>query len=88
MNGKWQLKFLPGNTVRVVRNGKIVVVGTASFSAGKTRFVDRSGSYACGPGERTGVYTYRLVGRRLTFKAVADKCVGRKLLLTTKPFLK
>ena len=25
---------------------------------------------------------------RLTFKAIADKCVGRKLLLTTKPFLK
>ena len=88
LNGKWQLRFLSGKAIHVVRNGKIVVVGTAVFTDGRMKASDRSGSYACGADERTGVYTYRLTGRRLTFKAVADKCVGRKLLLTTKPFLK
>ena len=88
LNGKWQLRFLPGKTLHTVRNGKIVVVATAVFTDRRMTVSDRSGSYACGADERTGVYTYRLIGRRLTFKAVADKCVGRKLLLTTNPFLK
>jgi hypothetical protein len=88
LNGKWQLRFLPAKAVHVVRNGKIVVLGTATFTGGRMKFTDRSGSYACSAGERTGSYTYRVTGRRLTFKAVVDKCVGRKLLLTTKPFLK
>jgi hypothetical protein len=88
LNGRWQLRFLPRNVVRVVRNGKIVVFGAAIVTGSRVKVSDRSGSYACGPAERTGVYVYSVVGRRLTFKAVADRCVGRKLILTTKPYIK
>jgi hypothetical protein len=88
LNGKWQLRFLPGNAVRVVRNGKVVVFGRAIVIGSRVRVTDRSGSYACSPAEGTGVYLYKVLGRRLTFTAVADRCVGRKLILTTKPYLK
>lgn len=88
LNGKWQLKFLPGDELRVVRNGRVVVVAKAIVNGSRVKVIDRSGSYACSVAEGTGVYTYKVAGTRLTFKAVADKCVGRKLILTTKPFVK
>jgi hypothetical protein len=88
LNGKWQITFLPGSALRVARNGKVVVAGTAVFANGRMTVKDRSGSYACGPGERKGSYTYRLAARRLTFKALSDKCVGRKLFLTANPFVR
>lgn len=88
LNGKWQFKFLPRSEVRVIRNGRVVVVGKAVVTGSRVKFTDRSGSYACSAAEGAGVYTFRLAGARLTFKPVADKCVGRKLILTTKPFVK
>jgi hypothetical protein len=88
LNGKWQLRFLPGNAVRVVRNGKIVVFGRAIVTGSRVRVSDRSGPYACSSAEGAGVYLYSVVGRRLTFKVVADRCVGRKFILTTKPYVK
>jgi hypothetical protein len=88
LNGKWEFKFLPRSAVRVVRNGKTVVFGIAVVRGSRVRFSDRSGSYACSAAEGTGTYVYSVVGKRLTFKAVADRCVGRKLILTTKPFVK
>jgi hypothetical protein len=89
LNGRWQLKFLSGSTVHLVRNGKLVVVGKAiAIDVRRLRVSDRSGSYACNPREGNGIYTYRVAGRRITFRAVADKCIGRKLVLTTKPFVK
>jgi hypothetical protein len=87
LNGKWQLQFRPRGVVHLSRNGHLVVVGKASqIGSHRLKFRDRSGSYACSPAEGNGVYTYRLTGRRLTFTPVADKCIGRKLVLTTKPF--
>lgn len=89
LNGNWRLEFLSGGTLHIVRNGKLVVVSKATQLTGKRlRFSDRSGSYACSPSEAKGTYTYRLSGRRLTFAMVADKCLGRRLVLTTKPFIK
>ncbi len=88
LNGNWQIKFLPRNVVRVIRNEKLVVVGKATFVGSRVTFTDSSGSYACSKAEGHGVYTYSLVRTRLTFKPVSDRCVGRKLLLTTKPFVK
>jgi hypothetical protein len=87
LNGKWKLEFLPRGVVHTLRNGKLVVVGKAVRS-GKRRltFTDRSGPYACSASEGKGVYVYRPAGKRLTFTAIADKCVGRKLILTTKRF--
>jgi hypothetical protein len=89
LNGKWRLEFLPRGLVHVVRNGKLVVVGTAiRVGTRRLKVSDRSGSYACSAAEGHGVYAYRVAGRRLTFRAVADKCIGRKLVFTTKPFVK
>jgi len=89
LNGKWRLEFLSRSTVHLVRNGKLVVVGKAiRIGIRRLRVSDRSGSYACSTAEGNGVYTYRVDGGRLTFRAVADKCIGRKLVLTTKPFVK
>jgi hypothetical protein len=65
-----------------------VVFGRAIVTGGRVTVSDRSGPYACSAGERTGVYVFSVVGKRLTFKAIADPCVGRKLILTTKPFVK
>ena len=90
LNGRWQVEFSASSQVlRIVRNGKVVVVATASpLASRRLRIHDRSGSYACSRSEGDGVYGYALAGRRLTFTAVSDRCVGRKLVLTTKPFLK
>jgi hypothetical protein len=89
LNGRYELRFLAPNRVRVVRNGKVVVVGRTTIVGNRATFVDLSGQYACSTSEgKTGIYTYRLAGRRLTFTAVKDGCVGRKLVLTAKPFVK
>jgi hypothetical protein len=88
LNGKWQLQFRSREVVHLVRNGHLVVVGRATrIGTHRLKFRDRSGSYACSAAEGNGVYTYRVSGRRLTFTLVADKCVGRRLVLTTKPFV-
>jgi hypothetical protein len=88
LNGKWQLRFRPRGIVHLVRNGRLVVVVQATrIGTHRLQLRDRSGSYACTAAEGNGIYTYRVAGRRLTFTSVADKCVGRKLVLTTKPFV-
>jgi hypothetical protein len=89
LNGRWQLEFGAKGSVHIIRNGTIVVVGTASpLAGGRLKLHDRSGQYACSRSEGDGVYRYTRAGRRLTFAAVSDHCVGRKLVLTTKPYLK
>ena len=89
LNGRWRIEFLSGNVVHTFRNGHLVIVGKAVPIGGhRLRISDRSGSYACSRSEGTGVYAYRLSRNRVTFSAVTDKCVGRKLVLTTKPFVR
>jgi hypothetical protein len=89
LNGKWRIEFLSRNVVHTFRNGHLVIVGKAVPIGGRRLKVnDGSGAYACSRPEGNGVYTYRLSRKRLTFTAVADKCVGRKLVLTTKPFVR
>jgi hypothetical protein len=89
LDGKWRLVFLSRGVVHTVRNGKLVVVGKAvRVGAKRIAFSDRSGSYACEPAAGKGTYVYAVARRRLTFTAVKDKCVGRKLILTTKPFVR
>lgn len=89
LDGKWRLAFRSGGVVHTFRNGRLVVVGkTVRISPHRLSFSDQSGSYACKPSEGKGTYAYAVSGRRLTFTVVRDKCVGRKLVLTTKPFLR
>ncbi|MFL5959668.1 MAG: hypothetical protein ACJ75G_05300 [Gaiellaceae bacterium] len=89
LDGKWRLEFLPNSVVHTIRNGKLVVVGKAArIGAKRLLLSDQSGSYACDFSEGKGTYVYALSRGRLTFKVVKDKCVGRKLVLTTKPFVR
>jgi hypothetical protein len=88
LNGKWQLQFRARGVVHLVRNGRLVVVGKATrIGTRRLKLTDRSGSYACSVAEGNGLYTYRVAGRRLTFTLVSDKCIGRRLVLTAKPFV-
>ncbi len=89
LNGRWQVDFGTSRALRIVRNGKVVVLSTATPLAGRhLRIHDVFGPYACSKSDGDGVYRYALAGRRLTFTTVSDLCIGRKLVLTTKPFLK
>ena len=89
LDGKWQLDFRPAGVLHVLRNGKRVVSSRTTWT-GARRFKvhDRAGPYACSRSEGDGLYTYRFVSRRLVFRVVGDKCVGRKLVFTTKPYTK
>ena len=88
LNGKWRLEFKPKGRVHLYRNGRLVVVARATNVGRRLKIEDRSGSYACGRGERVGTYGYKAVGKRLTFTVISDNCVGRKAVLTTKPFVR
>ena len=89
LNGRWKLEFKARGVFHLVRNGHRVVAGTtARVGPRRIKFRDRSGSYACSAAERNGTYRYTFVGKRLVFVMVADKCVGRRLVLTTKSFVK
>jgi hypothetical protein len=89
LNGNWRLEFRSRSTLHTLRNGHLVIVGKAvPVGARRLKISDLSGPYACSRSEGNGVYTYTLSHKRLTFTAVADKCVGRKLVLTTRPFVK
>ncbi|HEX4036238.1 MAG TPA: hypothetical protein VHX66_17485 [Solirubrobacteraceae bacterium] len=86
--GAWSLAFSSPNYT-VSYKGAKVAVGTYTTGGGKVTFSDKSGKLAC-PGK--GVYSYKLNGRSLTFKAVSDKnaaCAGRRAVLAgtfTKKF--
>jgi hypothetical protein len=89
LNGRWQLQFRANSVVHTLRDGKLVVVGKASWLSNRhVRFTDRSGPYACSSSEGSGTYGYRLSDGRLIFQVIRDKCVGRKLVLTTRPFIR
>jgi hypothetical protein len=87
LNGRWRLDFRAAGAVNIVRNGAVVVRGTAlPLSGARVKLHDRSGPYACSKAEGDGTYRYRLTGSRVTFTALSDRCVGRTLVLTTKPY--
>jgi hypothetical protein len=66
LNGRYELRFLAANRIHLVRNGKVVVVGRTTIVGNRVTFVDLSGLYVCTTSEgKTGIYKYRLAGRRL-----------------------
>lgn len=88
LNGKWQIKFATGNKANVSRNGKVVIKTAVKVTGSKIKFTDSSGSYACTGAQKSGSYTFKVSGKKLTFKVVSDKCSGRKSVLTSKAFTK
>jgi hypothetical protein len=88
LNGRWSLVLKQNGKFETKRNGVTVVRGLAVAAKGKLALTDQSGSYACKGLERAGTYTYKLVGRTLTLKALLDPCSGRKTVMTTGSFTK
>ena len=82
LNATWGLAFR-APTYDVTRNGGLAVAGTARIVGNKVTFHDLSGSFACrGATQVSGSYTWRILGKKLTFKRVSDACLGRSSVLS------
>jgi hypothetical protein len=88
LNGTWTLKLLPAGKFQTLRNGKVVVSGDFAAPSGTLQLIDKTGPYACKGGSATGIYDYKVAGKSLVLKPIAEFCVPRKTILTTHPLLK
>jgi hypothetical protein len=80
LNGTWRIAInSPGFSVS--KNGAAASVGTVQIVGNKVTFRDRTGPLACRGATSAGTYSWRLAGKRLTFKRVKDTCQGRPLVL-------
>lgn len=89
-NARWEVRFVSPTKMNVLRNGRRVSVVKVAARGNRLTLTDLSGSYACTGSQKTGTYTYAYqpASKRLTFTVVADRCSGRKVVLTSKPFAK
>ncbi len=80
LNGTWRLAIdKPGFSL--TKNGAAAVVGTVQLTGNRVTFRDGAGPLACRGSQRSGTYTWRVTGRRLTLGRVHDTCVGRRIVL-------
>jgi hypothetical protein len=80
-NATWLLGFkIPAFTV--TRNRALAIKGTVKISGRQITFHDVSGPLACKGTQATGRYAWKIVGAKLSFTRLADKCPGRATLLT------
>jgi hypothetical protein len=84
----WTLKLLPVAKFRLLQNGKPAANGTYSNAAGTMTFVDLAGPRKCPVRDNTGIYTYRLAGKKLTLKPLAESCKARQAVLAGGVFIK
>ena len=80
--GTWRLCVCPDGSYEITRQTATETVSTTEFqgswkkAGSKLTLNNSSGCTA------TGVYTWQLAGRQLTFHVVRDACTRRKLVLT------
>lgn len=82
--GTWAIAFHPGNHYVVTFNGQPAVEGTYRVE-GDRLIIDPndSGPRACGSG---ATYTFQTgSGGQVTFTRVEDDCLGRRIVLATRP---
>jgi hypothetical protein len=84
LNGTWRLAVKQG-TFSVAKGTALAVSGTVRIAGQRITFHDLAGPFSCRGAQATGVYSWRLSGKRLTLTAVREPCAGRKTILT-KPF--
>jgi hypothetical protein len=84
----WTLKFLPLAKYQLLLNGKPAASGNFSTASGSITFVDLAGPKRCPARDNTGIYTYRLAGKKLTMKPLAESCKARQAVLTGGAFVK
>jgi len=67
-------------TVKV--NGQTMVEGKYTVKGDRLEFLDQTGPMGCETGQNA-TYTWKLDGKKITFKPLDDKCDGRRNSLTT-----
>ena len=88
--GKWQMTFAKENGYQISKDGKVLIEGHLTSSTEQIKFKDERGDLACTqePEMETGSYKLSYQDKKLTFKLVADKCEGRRFVLTVHSWLK
>jgi predicted ABC-type sugar transport system permease subunit len=84
LNGTWRLT-VNRKSFSVARGTTFAVSGTARIVGNRITIHDVDGPLACRGAQATGVYSWRISGKRLTLTAVREPCAGRKTILT-RPF--
>jgi predicted ABC-type sugar transport system permease subunit len=84
LNGTWRLT-VNRKSFSVARGTTFAVSGTARIVGNRITIHDVDGPFACRGAQATGVYSWRISGKRLTLTAVREPCAGRKTILT-RPF--
>jgi hypothetical protein len=77
LNGTWRLAInSPGFSVN--KDGRAAVIGRVQIIGKRVTFQDGTGPLACRGAQKSGTYTWRVAGKRLSFTRVKDACVGRR----------
>ena len=84
LDGTWRLT-VNRRSFSVTKGATLAVSGTARIVGNRITFHDLAGPFSCRGAQATGVYSWRVSGKRLTLTAVREPCTGRKTILT-KPF--
>jgi hypothetical protein len=84
LDGTWRLT-VNRRSFSVAKGTTLAVSGTARIVGNRITFHDLGGPFSCRGTQATGIYSWRLTGKRLTLTAVREPCGGRKTILT-KPF--
>ena len=84
LDGTWRLT-VNRRSFSVAKGAMLAVSGTARIVGNRITFHDLGGPFSCRGAQATGVYSWRVSGKRLTLTAVREPCTGRKTILT-KPF--
>ena len=66
----------------VTRNRALGVRGTVKIAGNQITLRDISGPLACKGVQTTGRYAWKIQGAKLSFTRLADKCIGRRTLMT------
>ena len=84
LDGTWRLT-VNRRSFSVAKGAMLAVSGTARIVGNRITFHDLGGPFSCRGAQATGVYSWRVTGKRLTLTAVREPCTGRKTI-PTKPF--
>lgn len=82
---RWAVKY-ESDKVTLTRNGEAVVVGIYKVTGNELEVTDEGGVMACGGGQKTGRYKWKMEGKRLIFEKLEDGCAGRASALTSLPW--
>ena len=94
--GRWRIEFAADGTYSAERQDVgVVISGTYMVDGDQLEITDESGLLSCSNATAgtiktgsigTGTYEWASEGTSISFVTVEDGCVGRVLLLTTRPF--